>query len=181
MLLIFHVALPLILFEIPYLKNKFNVNRLILVIGSLLPDLIDKPLMMLQLENGRGFAHTLLFALGSFIILFLFTRNKPSLSLSYLLGITFHLILDLPAIPLFYPFINYDISFVDYPYESWLQSYTNPLLVITEIIGIIMLLFILVYNKLYSIPKIWNYLKNGPIPNDTKNIAKSNKEVFLET
>ena len=60
-----------------------------------------------------------------------------------------HLILDLPNIPLFYPFIAYDFSYQGDP--NWfLTLMTNPIVQITEIIGASIILMIIIMNKLYS-------------------------------
>ena len=62
---------------------------------------------------------------------------------------------------MFYPFIYYDISFEDYPFDAWYKSYTDPFFLTTEILGLVIFGFIMVNNKLYSIPKIWNYLNSN--------------------
>ncbi|MHA1843671.1 MAG: metal-dependent hydrolase [Promethearchaeota archaeon] len=152
----------MIFFEIPRIKRKNNVNRLALLIGSILPDLIDKPLMLMRLENGRGGAHTLLFAFLSFLVTYIFFKNNKSISYSLLIGILFHLALDLPYVPLFFPFIYEDISFEEYPFEKWYEALFNPLFFTTELLGGSMILFIIFYNKLFSITAIWTYLKQGP-------------------
>ncbi len=41
MFLLFHIALPLLIFEIPYIKDNFKINRLALIIGAVISDLID--------------------------------------------------------------------------------------------------------------------------------------------
>ena len=133
--------------------------------------------MFLNLISGRGFAHTLLFTLVSFSILFLITKGNKSISFPYLIGVIIHLILDLPAIPLFYPFVSYD--FYDYdPIEVsiwfWIyQLLTDPIVITTEITGIMIFIFIVINNKLYSVREISNYLKtNEVLPNKEKNNIK---------
>ncbi|TXT61863.1 MAG: membrane protein of unknown function [Promethearchaeota archaeon] len=62
MFLIFHVAIPLLIFEIPYLKKHFKINRFCLALGAILPDIIDKLLLILfRLGDGRYIGHTLIF------------------------------------------------------------------------------------------------------------------------
>jgi len=158
MFLLFHIAVPLIVFEIPQIKNRFEFNRLALIIGSIFPDIIDKPFLLLSLGSGRGISHTLLFAIVSFLILFLITRGNKPVSISFLIGIIAHLLLDLPEIPLFFPFINYDFYILDDPLGEWIHTlFNNPIVFATEIIGLSILVIILLMNKLYNIKQITNY------------------------
>ena len=159
---IFHIAVPLILLEIPYIKNRYKFNRIALVIGALLPDIIDKTLMLFKLSSGRGISHTLLFVVVSFIIVHLLVKRNYFISFPFLIGTLSHLILDLPEIPLFFPFIMYEFIYIDDPLSGWLYSlFHDPLVFFTEISGIVVLIFILVSNKLYNRKRIINFLRNG--------------------
>jgi len=80
-----------------------------LILGALIPDLIDKPLLFLKLGSGRGISHSLLFILASCVILIFLLKslyknnnnNKNNIIvLSYIIGISSHLIIDLPEVPL---------------------------------------------------------------------------------
>lgn len=159
---IFHMALPLIIFEIPQIKKKYKVNRFALIIGSMLPDFIDKPLEILGISSGRGYCHTLLFVFTSFMVLYLATRRNKPVSCPFLIGMLIHLLLDTPA-PLFYPFISYDFVEVhENAIGHWSNKIMVDLLVIsTEIIGIIIIIFIVINNKLFSVSKIIQYLKTN--------------------
>ena len=156
---IFHVAIPLILFELPLVKKRFEFNRFALIIGSLFPDIIDKFLLFLNLGSGRGISHTFLFILISFVILHLITKGRKSISIPFLVGLVIHLILDLPEVPLFYPFIMYDFIIIEDPLGLWLHTlFHNPVVYLTEITGIFIFIFILINNKLFNIKEIVNYL-----------------------
>jgi len=158
---IFHVAVPLILIEIPYIKKSYAFNRFALIIGALLPDIIDKSLMFLNLSSGRGLSHTLLFIVISFLIVHLFAKRNYLISLSFLIGTLSHLILDLPEVPLLFPFIMYDFVYLEDPLNRWFYSlFHDPVVFFTEIAGILILIFILVSNQLYSLKKIVNFLRN---------------------
>ena len=158
---IFHIAVPLILLEIPYIKNRYRFNRIALIIGALLPDIIDKSLMFLNISSGRGISHTLLFVIVSFVIVHLFTKRNFLISFPFLIGTLSHLILDLPEVPLFFPFIMYDFIYIDDPLSGWLYSlFHDPMVFFTEISGIIILIFILINNQLYSRKRIINFLQN---------------------
>ncbi|TFG22388.1 MAG: metal-dependent hydrolase [Promethearchaeota archaeon] len=160
---LFHIAVPLIIFEIPQIKKKYRVNRLALIIGSLFPDIADKSLMFLKLINGRGYFHSLFIVFLCFGILFLLTKGNKAVSFPFLIGMLFHLLLDLPNIPLFYPFISYDFKYIDNPLPYWIHDFlTKPVVQATEIIGIVCLLFIVIRNKLYSFKDIADYLRTNP-------------------
>jgi len=157
---IFHVALPLIIFEIPYLKKNYRINRLSLIIGSLLPDFIDKPLELLGISSGRGYFHNLLFAGISFAIVYILSKKNNAISFPFLFGIIIHLLLDMP-IPIFYPFIQYEfVPIHKNPVEYWANNLTKSIIyLLSEIIGIIIIIFIIINNKLYSKSKILSYLR----------------------
>ena len=159
---IFHVAVPLILFELPLIKKRFEFNRFALIVGSLLPDIIDKSLLFLNLGSGRGISHTILFVLISSIILHFVTKGRKSISIPFLVGMGIHLILDLPEVPLFYPFIMYEFIIIEDPLGLWLHTlFNNPVVYLTEIAGILIFIFVLINNKLYSWKEIMNYLKRN--------------------
>lgn len=159
MFLLFHISIPLLLFEIPKVKKNVNFNRFILIIGALLPDLIDKPILLLSLGSGRGFSHSLLFAGIVYLFLFLIMKKNRYVANSLIIGILFHLLLDLPEVPLLAPFIFYEPEIIEDPLLYWINALiNNPLIQITEILGIVSLLFILIYNKLFNIKKIYHYL-----------------------
>lgn len=161
---IFHIAVPLILLEIPPIKRKYRFNRIALIIGALLPDIIDKSLMFLNISSGRGISHTLLFIVVSFFGIHLLAKRNFLISFPFLIGILSHLILDLPEVPLFFPFIMYEFIYIDDPLSGWLYSlFNDPVVFFTEISGLGILLFILVSNKLYSRKKMLDFLQNKAI------------------
>ncbi|MFX1502575.1 MAG: metal-dependent hydrolase [Promethearchaeota archaeon] len=171
---IFHVALPLIITEVPSIK-KLKINKYSLIIGSLLSDIIDKPLFLLGFGNGRFFSHNLLFVVISFLIVHFFSKKNKSISFPFFIGLIFHLILDLPNVPFFYPFINYDFGVVEEPLLFWIrQLWTEPLVMITEGFGVLFIIYILIKNKLYYIDLISDYLKGV-----NQTIIKSSKEVEI--
>jgi hypothetical protein len=86
------------------------------------------------------------------------------ISFPFFIGNMIHLILDLPEIPFFFPFIPYDFIYVEDPLGGWLYSlFNDPIVLITEITGIVILIFILIHNRLYSGKKIINFLRNRAI------------------
>lgn len=153
------MALPLIIFEVPVIRKKFEFNKLALIVGSLLPDVVDKTLLFLNYSSGRGISHTLLFIILSFIILHFSVKRRTHISLSFFTGMVSHLILDLPEVPLLYPFILYDYAIVEDPIGLWLyRLFNNPVILLTEILGISFLVYILIKNNLYNTKSIRLYL-----------------------
>jgi membrane-bound metal-dependent hydrolase YbcI (DUF457 family) len=164
MFLLFHVAIPLLVFEIPRIKSFLNFNRLAIIIGALLPDLIDKPILLLSMGSGRGYSHSLLFVAILYLTVFLVMKNKTLIANSLAIGVLFHLLLDLPAVPLFAPFIQYNFEIIEDPILYWINKLLfDPLVQSTEIIGLSSLIFILIHNKLFKFKKIFHYLTQNNI------------------
>ncbi len=75
------------------------IDYRLLLLGALIPDLIDKPLgkviLREQLANGQIFTHTLLFALLLLHIGFLLSGQGRRTFLSLFIGVSFHLAGDI--------------------------------------------------------------------------------------
>ena len=72
-----------------------NIDIRFLIIGSLLPDIIDKPLGAFHFGDGRSIAHTLLFFLVFITAeLLIYLKNKNNTGMVISAGILTHLILD---------------------------------------------------------------------------------------
>lgn len=109
---------------------------------------------------GRSFSHSLLFLFVSFLIVHFVTKRNKSISLALFTGITAHMILDLPDVPFFYPFISYEFPIVEEPILYWfIKLFTDPFTLITEITGILFIGYIVINNKLYQRNDLSNYLK----------------------
>ena len=119
----------------------------LLLVGSMLPDILDKPLgtwlMADVLSNGRIFGHTLLFSLillGVGVYLFAGSRRAGILSLA--LGSLAHLGLDqmwLQAETLLWPLFGW--SFPKGDVSQWLEGivrslFSKPGVYIPELIGV---------------------------------------------
>jgi len=124
------------------------------------PDIMDKTLLFLQLGSGRDYFHSIFILFLCFGILFFITRGNKSISFSFFIGTLIHLLLDLPSIPVFYPFIEYDKVIVKDPIPMWMNTLlTDPIVQLTEIAGGGILIFILVHNRLYKSGELIKYLK----------------------
>ncbi|MFW9952579.1 MAG: metal-dependent hydrolase, partial [Candidatus Thorarchaeota archaeon] len=174
--LLFHVAVPLIICEIPFIKKKFEFNRLTLIIGSLLPDFIDKSLLFMNIGFGRGFSHTILFSLICVVIIYFIVKKKTSIAIPFFLGLILHLILDLPEVPLFYPFIAYDFLVVEDPLGLWLYKlFNDPGVYWTEIAGILILTFISINNRLFNWKNLVRFLKRNTALENNQNTTEPYK------
>jgi hypothetical protein len=139
-----------------------NVDLLFLAIGSMLPDIIDKPLgwMIYGTPNmGRIFAHTLLFLL---ILAALAGYSKKAKVFSLALGVFIHLILDFmwfsPVILLWpllgdFPPAHYadPLSYV----EMLLGALRKPIILIPECLGLAYLIYFAAERK----PNIEEYYR----------------------
>jgi inner membrane protein len=130
------------------LRSK-NVDLRFLIIGSLLPDIIDKPIGQYLFQSvfgsGRIFGHTLLFFILLLLIgLFAKAKFKNSLVLVLSFGAFTHLILDFmwfsPGIflwPLFgFTFIRFSsVPLQDYLIGLIKEVYQVPTVAIPELLG----------------------------------------------
>lgn len=144
-----------------------NLDYRMILIGSMLPDIIDKPLFLLFNESGfftgRSHAHTLLFAV---VLLFAgIVIRKPWL-LTLALANVSHLFLDYlwkdPKI-LFWPFLG---RFEPYEAERWVSglwyNVTHlPEIYIPEIIGLIITGFL--FYKIVKERGIGRFIRQGAI------------------
>lgn len=129
----------------------------------MLPDIIDKTILFCGFGSGRYFFHSLLFVVLSFCVLYLLTKGNKEICFPFFIGMLFHLLLDLPSIPIFYPFIEYEFVTLDDPIPYWINTLlTDPIVQITEIIGAVSLIFIIFHNKLYRSENFIKYLKTTP-------------------
>jgi membrane-bound metal-dependent hydrolase YbcI (DUF457 family) len=120
--------------------------RLVLI-GSMLPDLIDKPLggVILPLRNGRIYSHTLVFLLlmlGIGLVVWFWKRNSGGLVLAG--GTALHHILDFMwQAPETYLWPLYGWVFPTGESGDWLSLWisklTDPQVLIPEIIGLLVL------------------------------------------
>jgi inner membrane protein len=160
-----------------------HMDLRILLVGSLLPDIIDKPLghILLReyLSSGRIYAHTLLFVilitLGGFLIRY---RTGKTWLLVLSLGTFIHLILDEMWLPewratLLWPL--YGLEFPKAELTGWVGNLWDALLhepavYVPEIIGaviIIVFLWVLIRNG-----NLTSFLKRGHL-SDTGSTPQS--------
>ncbi len=151
--------------------GEFLDIRLVLI-GSLLPDIIDKPLGQVllreELGNGRIFSHTLLFFIivGSLALL-VYRRYSRTWLLALAMGTGAHLVLDSmwgSLRTLFWPaygwtFDKVDLS--DWVERLWDGLITKPGVYVPEIIGLIVAVWF-VWNLLHR-GRLWAFIRHGQV------------------
>jgi inner membrane protein len=125
----------------------------VLIVGSMLPDIIDKPIghyiFRSTFSNGRIFSHTLLFLALLAVTGFWLYRSRHQVWLLTLAAGTFvHLVLDgmwnTPS-TLFWPAMGF--TFAKANIEGWLPGlfsaiFSDKVIFISELIGLIIVLYI---------------------------------------
>ena len=150
-----------------------KINTRLLLIGSLLPDIIDKPVGTFffrdSLSNGRIFCHTLLFLLVITLAgFYLYRSHRKTWLLVLSFGTFTHLICDqMWLIPqtLLWPVYGWTFEKCNLTY--WLQNilyalYTNPTVYVPEVAGTVILIWfvlVLVHRR-----KVYAFIKNGQLP-----------------
>ena len=156
---LFHIFFPLFVLELIASFKKFKlekIQRFWLMLGSILPDLIDKPISLItKTMSGRGIAHTPIFLILLCFFIFFLTRNKwISLSLGF--GMVFHLLLDIPGVPWFWPIIP--LENYEFPFDSWIYTLLHdPLIISTEIISLVGIVGIVISHKILFNGKLINW------------------------
>lgn len=134
---------------LPAPSKNWQIDYRLILLGSIFPDIIDKPLGMLLfanlIANGRTYSHTIAINLILILIgLYLLKRKKPNF-LIFGLSSCFHLVLDkMGQTPqtLFWPYYGWQfpkveiISWWEYIFQG---IFTNPWVYVPEIIGAIIL------------------------------------------
>lgn len=155
---------PPLVAPMPNRLNRFLLSSLqrlsriadirFLLLGSILPDIIDKPLGLWALKDligsGRAFAHTLLFlliiALAGWLI---YRRRKSTWLLVISFGVVIHLVLDsMWKTPqtLFWPLYGIQLPKEQIVFLPWITGMLNgliadPMELILEILGFLILLW----------------------------------------
>ena len=132
------------------LKERIgSIDYRIVLVGSLLPDIIDKPLWLFAgshiVPSGRGYAHTLLFNLALFICGLILIRYRKSWLLVISLCSFMHLIFDQmwsSPVVLLWPLLG---PFAEQETVGWLPNiiqalFLHPSVYIPEIIGLVIVL-----------------------------------------
>jgi len=147
-----------------------SIDYRIVLLGSLLPDIIDKPLWLFAASHispsGRGYAHTLLFNLALFICGLILIRYRKSWLLIISLCSFMHLIFDQlwnSPVVLLWPLLG---QFPRQETAGWLPNiiqalFSYPSVYIPEIIGLVIVL--LLAYRLVIRRSIISFIRGGAI------------------
>jgi len=158
-------------------RTKFSLNNItemlgkhidvrFLLVGAILPDIIDKPLGLLNIGSGRSISHTLLFLLIFTLLgLILYAARKWKRILVLAAGIMAHLILDsmwLNPHTLFWPF--YGRHFSEGNPSDWLSRWWSllmgdPIVLIFEATGFLIVAYFVYF--LFKQRKLKTFLIDG--------------------
>jgi hypothetical protein len=169
-----HIGLPLL----PFLRGRealFDVR--LLIIGGILPDLIDKPLghLILPMDNGRIFAHTMVFAVLLLLTGLVFRRLLP-LSL----GVTLHHLFDniyLEPGTALWPFLG-PFPSGDFHVTSWLTAFLDPQVYGWELFGAMVLIVFLIKEGVRTPSGLFKFLISGrtsPTSDPSKNASDAGR------
>ena len=127
-----------------YLSNFMDIR--LLAVGSMLPDIIDKPLGMILSESGRTYTHTLIITLiACGLGLYLYKWGKKVWFLTLSMGMISHLVLDqMWQTPhtLLWPLSGWTFPRVSEAHwlKEWLFTLVhNPEVYISEAVGLVVL------------------------------------------
>ncbi|URZ09003.1 metal-dependent hydrolase [Clostridium felsineum] len=154
------------------LNKKKDIDYRFLLVGSILPDLIDKPIGAVffrnVFHNSRIFGHTILFSAVLLLIgIYRQLKYKKNGILMLGIGSLIHLILDsmwLYTGILLWPFLGW--TFPRRPDGNWAgegitRLLTDPVYYSSEIIGFVIIMYYFI--KLIKNGKFKNFIKTGQI------------------
>jgi len=155
-------------FPCPVLDYRF------VILGSLLPDIIDKPigyiLFQKYYENGWIYGHTLLFSLGLLILSYSTQTKYLMLGFSTLL----HLIEDGVVVYMprtfLWPLLGWTFSKNGEFTSKWIENtisslYTNQYLQITEVAGLTVIFYLILHHRVYIKSNLITFIKPGRLIN----------------
>ena len=163
-----HLGLGLGLAWLVAWKLPVRFDYRLVLFGSLLPDIIDKPLGYVLGLEGRIWAHTLVFLLALTALSF-----APRLwSLRFVaFGVGTHYLVDRlwesPRI-LLYPAFGWSFNPVAFDTERWVYTLLNdPLVQAGEIVGLAILLLFAWHYRLVSWKDLREFVRHGTLPGPT--------------
>jgi len=149
-------------------KRLLSVDLRVLVIGAMLPDIIDKTLGIVILPDtfghGRLYFHSLLFGLMFLAVAML--AKKIWLQLLGV-GVILHLILDSMWSDkeiFLWPLYGLDLPTRDFEAQRWIEMFlTEPYIQVTEGIGLVIIIAIGYRHGMLGFGGIKGILQNGKL------------------
>jgi len=171
-----HLGITLLLVFIIFTILRENIDYRFVLVGAILPDLIDKPIgdyiFYSIFQNGRIFGHTLLFVVVLTIVGALVTKKyKTNIVELLALGSMFHLAEDqmwLTPGTLFWPLFGLEFpkfNLEDYAGYIWYVLFHEPSAYVPEIIGVAIIAGFIGYFRLYKAENLRAFLTNGELTN----------------
>ncbi len=134
----------------PANSKKWYIDYRFVLLGSVFPDIVDKPLGMLifanPIANGRVYTHTIIVNLILVLIGICLVKRKRPNFLIFSLASCFHLVLDemwLTPQTLFWPLFGWGFPKEDISHwwEGIFQAlFTNPWVYVPEVIGAVVII-----------------------------------------
>ena len=167
-----HIGITLLLVFLVFTLLKEKIDYRFLVVGAILPDLIDKPigqyLFNSVFQNGRIFAHTILFILLLVILAAYMERKYRFAGVSVLaLGAIGHIAEDQmwrsPGTAL-WPLLGWEfpkLDLEDYASYIWDVLLHDPSAYVPEIVGLVIIAGFVWRFELYRPERVKAFLKNG--------------------
>ena len=154
--------------------GRRRIDYRVVLLGAILPDLIDKPLGRIFFEDtfqtSRLFAHTLLFVVVTLLAVQLILRGDSARRWFILpIACLLHLVLDGlwgDPVTLFWPLFG--TTFPPHPVESyWLEvlrrPLEHPLVMVQEIFGLSVLLYIAWAYRLFRMTGLREFARSGKL------------------
>ena len=160
-------SLPSVLAAWVRTLDRFLDIRLLLI-GSMLPDIFDKPIGYFAFHNGRTLSHTLLFAVVTLALgIYLYRRRGQTWLLALGIGTLVHLVLDymwLSPPVLFWPVLG--VGFEVFSEGNWFiywltHLFGEPASFIPEVIGGLVVLVFAVF--LAREKTLWAFVFKGAL------------------
>lgn len=177
MLVFGHLGITLLLAFVIFSVLKEDVDYRFVLVGGLLPDIIDKPIgdyiFYSIFQNGRIFSHTLLFVAVVTLIGATVTRKyKVNFVELLALGSLFHIAEDQVwrvQGTLFWPLFGWEFpkfNLEDYAGYILYVLFHNPDAYVPELIGISILAVFVGYFRLYKRDNLKTFLYSGKLASE---------------
>jgi len=146
----------------------------IVIIASMLPDIVDKIVGMIifkdEISNGRLFTHSIVITGIFSILLLVFVKIKFGhilKTLFYISPVYIHLLLDRmweePA-TLLWPLLGTSFPRLDIEISDYFTILlSDPYIFVTEVLGIMIILTLLVKYRLFIREQFFNFLRDGKL------------------
>lgn len=155
--------------------GRRRIDYRVVLLGAILPDLIDKPVGRIFFEdtfqNSRLFAHTLAFVLALLLFVIAFLRGASARRWFVLpVAVLIHLALDAmwaEPVTLFWPLFSFEFPKVfveDYWLAVLTRPFDHPVEALKEFIGLAVLMFMGFVFSLQRRDQMSAFLRTGELP-----------------